>query len=385
MSQHFLEIILFALLIVFIFQPIPISECSQIRLEDIKTEASFFWDRNQTTQRWIPKMLVYLNNTSGMPLNLDRIEVTFSNVTYGNGEYEDGFYLNLSKKVLIPIGGVRFLIVLSEFGFIKKPVFFNLELKLHIWEAKGSIILTNRNLTQLPSIKHILEEIELQIDLLDSGQALVTYFMTFRNLDVYPVTVEVAVRYFQEFYDLDEKYKPYISDPEAGTLHVERSIDGTLLYVDPYMKEIDGRSTCTVFIRYKLKDLVKEQNSKKIVRNLRLIQLPTVRDATLKLRIPKNTGFLSLWSLDMNSIEISPPPDETYNEDTFYTIKWKTLLPRETFYVIKLDELSYSYFFDFNKLGFTLSWILTFIGGYFLRVIVSKIKILLKQLISKCA
>ena len=329
-------------------------------MEDIKAEAFFFWEYDQATQRWIPKMLIYLNNTSGMPLTLDRIEVTFSNITYSDGKIENDFSLSLSKRFIIPIGGLQAIIVLSEYGFTEKPAYFDLELKLHIWEAKGSIIITTNNSTKQHPITHILEEIELQIDLLASGQALVTYYMTFRNLEICPVTIVVAVRYFQERYTLDENYEPYISDLEAGSLHVERDENGTLLYADPYTKTIDGRDTYTVFIRYMLKDLVKEQFSKKIVRDIQLIQLPHVHYATLKVRIPKNAEFFH--SLDIDSIKALPPPDEIYEGD-YYTMEWKTSLFEEMFYVIKLEEISYSYFFDFSKLGFTPSGIMLLVLG----------------------
>jgi hypothetical protein len=342
-----------------------ITECGQIRLEDIQVEGSFFWEQDPQSLRWIPKMQLYVNNTSGAVMTLDQANVTFSNITYADGTVDQGFSLQSPISISVPTGSSQLIVTMSEYGFDKKPVFFEFELRIHVFEAQGSLVLTNQNIVQTPQIKGLLYGIELQYYLLDSGKALIRYFMSFRNPHDYPITVEIAIRYFQEIYPIDNAYGSKLSDSEAGSVQTNLSSNGTLFYVNPYLRKIGAQSSYDVSLEYMVENMTKHQDSKEVAEGIELIQLPYVHDATLKVYIPKDSGFLGLYTL--GDIDALPPYQESSYEETAmgncYTMTWKNSISKEDFYVIKLEKVSYLYLFDYNKLGLDLVWFVPFILG----------------------
>lgn len=346
---------------------VTIAECAQIRLEDIQVEGSFFWEQDFQSLRWIPKMQLYVNNTSGTVVTLDQINVTFSNITYSDGTVDQGFSLQSSISISVPTGSSQLIVTMSEYGFEKEPVSFEFELRIHVFEAQGSLVLTNQNIVQTPQIKGLLYGINLQYYLLDSGKALIRYFMSFRNPHDYPITVEIDIRYFQEIYPIDNAYGYKLSDSEAGLVQANRSNDGTLFYVNPYLRKIDAESSYDVSLEYMVENMTKHQDSKEVAEAIEVIQLPYVQDATLKVYIPHDSGFLGLCTL--GDIDALPPYQESSYEETTmgncYTMTWKNSVSKEDFYVIKLEKVSYSYLFDYSKLGLDLVWFVPFIIGIF--------------------
>lgn len=344
---------------------VTIAKCGQIRLEDIQVEGSFFWEQDPQSLRWIPKMQLYMNNTSGAVLTLDQVNVTFSNIIYGDGTVGQGFSLWSTISMSVPTGSSQLIVTMSEYGFEKKPVSFKFELRIHVFEAQGSLVLTNQNIVQAPQIKGLLYRIELQYYFLDSGKTLIRYFMSYRNPHDYPITVEIDIRYFQKLYPIDNAYQPKLSDSEAGSVQTNRSSNGTLFYVNPYLKKIDAESSYDVSLEYMVENMTKYEDSKKVAEAIELIQLPYVDDATLKVYIPKDSGFFGLYTLG-NIYALPPYQESSYEETTngnCYTMTWKNSVSKEDFYVIKLGKISYSYLFDYNKLGLGLVWFIPFIIG----------------------
>lgn len=346
---------------------------TEIGLEDIEFEGFFFWEQNPQTNRWIPRVLVHLNNTSEMELHMDHIEVNFTNIKYRDNSTESGFSLESPVSILIPLGHSQLTIIMSEYGFEKKPTYLEFELRMHILEIQDYLILTNTDIVSLSQMKGIMNSIEYEVSLLrNENKALVRYSMEFRNPHDYSITVEISIS-FQEKHTLDPSHQPRFSKMESGFPLVEQTSGGTWIYGAPYFTEIEAHSSYNVYLEYKIMNVTEEQNSRSLLKNLELTQPPNVQYATLKVCIPIDAGSLNLWTL--STFDSSTPHHESLKEITHlgncYSIIWKNSILKEDSYVIRAEEITYSYTFDRDKLGLGLPWLLPFVIGIFVdRIII---------------
>lgn len=96
--------------------------------------------------------------------------------------------------------------------------------------------------------------------------------------------------YVQTGYPLDESVPIKVDDPNAGEVHKERVENGTLIYLNPYLKKIEGGSAYALKLSFMLKGVASVSGGSYVVNDLRLVQLPYVQAATLKVRIPEDKG-----------------------------------------------------------------------------------------------
>ncbi len=290
-----------------------------------------------------------------MEMTFDMVSVTFSNITHYDGSIEDNFSLSSQISTTIPIGNSLLHIIMSEYGFTKNPISFVFELILHIKEIKTSLKITNSDSVPLDPSKYVLERTELTYEIQDSGDALVTYYMTYRNPNMNSINIEIRIIYFEKL-TVDRAYQPYFSE-NGITVQVENSGDGTLLYVNPIFKEIGGQSSYSAYIRYRVKGLAKKTNNTKVVESLKLIQLPYVQLATIKIKIPRYTGPFGLYVLNIASNVLY---DDVYEESDYEIIEWTSSSLRESFYVIDSNRIEFSYSVNLTRLW---DWIIPFLLG----------------------
>lgn len=355
---------------------IPNVKASQIRLEDISGEASFFWEQNATSHRWMPELLVFLNNTSGTVLHIDMVNVTFREIAYSDGRKEEGFHLGTGTWQELPIGGFQYLVVLSEYGFDGKPSTLNFEFRLHILEAGGSLVFSPDNHTvPLSSMRQTLQKIELRYDILDDGRASVTYTMVYRNPGINPITVEIALRYLETDHPVDETVPVTVDDPTAGNVTTRAVGQGTLMLLAPYLKVIPGGSSYVVSLKFTVKEVVSMSDDVHVVRELSLIQPPYVQSAVLRVRIPNDQGIFE----SLSNVDWSCPPDGPASLEMAAGRAWNSwswtspnAVASESFLVISVSRISYLYSFDPKKAGLSTDSILPMLYGAALTLILGK-------------
>jgi hypothetical protein len=351
----------------------PNVKASQIRLEDISGEASFFWEQDATSHRWIPELLVFVNNTSGTVLHIDMVNVTFREIVYPNGQVEEGFPLWSKTWQELPIGGFQYLVILSEYGFDNKPSTLNFEFRLHILEAGGSVVFSPENNTvPLGSMRKLLQRIELRYDILDDGRASVTYTMVYRNPGINSITVEIAIRYLEIDHPVDETVPVTVDDPVAGNITTEHIEQGTLILLTPYLKRILGGDSYAVSLRFVLRGVVNTSGGVYRIEEIRLVQPPYVQSAAVKVRISQDRGsFDSLSDVDCPLPPDGPPGSDVVAGRTWSCLSWTSpnTVASDSFFVIDVPRISYVYSFDPKRVGLSTGSILPVLYGVVLTLI----------------
>jgi len=346
---------LILLVIVLIAFSGPTVSTSEIRSKDLVGEGSFFWDRDPRSDRWIPRIFLFLNNTSRFTLHIDHVNVTFSEIVYENGTQEGRFSLSSKEKIDVMTGANLLVVTMSEFGFSSKPTNLRFELSIHVAETDGRLVFTSDNTVSPLSMGRLLQSIMLQYDILGNGTVLASYSMTFRNLGTKEIRAQIAIRFLEEKYPLCDGISPSIDDPDGGKVHVEHlGKKASLIYVMPYYRTIAGGSSYAVKLRFALKDVVDSSEGRHVIRDLRLVQPAYVVTAVLKVRIPKEKD--SLYSL--MDVDSSPPAEgssisEISGGQVFYTLSWSASAQRdpESFYIINVSRISYQYSLDLSRVG----------------------------------
>jgi hypothetical protein len=366
---------------------VPDVKASQIRLEDVSGEASFFWEQNATSQRWMPELLVFLNNTSGTVLHIDIVNVTFREIAYSDGHKEEGFHLGTETWQELPIGGFQYLVVLSEYGFDNKPSTLNFEFRLHILEAGGSLVFSPDNRTvPLSSMRQTLLKIELRYDILDDGRASVTYTMVYRNPGISPVTVEIAIRYLETGHPVDGTVPVTVDDPAAGNVTTEHIEQGTLMLLAPYLKRILGGDSYAVSLRFMLEGVMNMSGGIYRIGEIRLVQPPYVQSAAVRVSIPQDRGwFDSLSDVDCTIPPDGPPGSDVVAGRTQSCFSWSSpnAVASGSFSVIDVPMISYPYLFDSKRLSLGWASVVSLVIGAFLPSIFGRVSGFLKSLFNR--
>lgn len=328
---------------------------SEIKSGSIVGEASFFWDQDPKSERWIPNVLLFLNNTSSFNLRIDFSNVTFTNIVYEDGTRENPFFLSSKQELDLVIGGNLFVVVMSEYGFVKKPVSLRFELLLHVAERDGNLVFTSDNTVSPISMGRLLQSIMLQYDVTENGTVLATYSMTFRNLGEKEIRAQIAIRFLEESYRISNDISPSIDDPNGGGVRLEHLGKKTsLIYTAPYYQTIAGRSSYTVRLKFALIDIINLSGQVHSIKDLRLIVPAYVQTATLKVRIPKQRDlFFSLTDVDSSPAAESPQTWEISGARTYCTLLWTAPTQRdlESFYIINISRIQYQYSPDLGMTG----------------------------------
>jgi len=247
---------------------------------EMKGNSNLLWHKENDS--WLPRTYIQVNNTSGHFFIIDKIENIINGVDGNNNTYRDINSTFTNMKYLMPFWNYSIYYDDRAIGYPTPLINYTYDTYFYFLGFEEKYLISNNTIIIDLNDKAVIKEKEINIKILDSKDAIVTYYKSYSNPYSYPVNIKVYDNHYEDRFVLDDEYDITIYpeyDYEIYTFE-----DGYLLWVQPYDVTIEPSSDFNTYVKYKINNVSNKYDDYYEISDIAYIQEAKVEKTKIIIR-----------------------------------------------------------------------------------------------------